>query len=488
MKRMKFTSICATALTVTMVLSGGMLQSAAAKSNLIETSMAVLELYVGDEVFKKNAAYTRAFASALQSSKYVALVKPEDVREMLAKGAMRTTWISPEKLRTFKQLLDAATDLLIKDTAAAIKQLEENIRRLDTESVRVVFNRQLHNTTFRTYMLLARAYHDTGNKPKMMAVLGKIMRRIGVGMVKVTEDEYHPGLVAGWNLIKKDLDAQRTAKLRVETQRPGATIILRGRELSQKTPATLSNLLPGVVQLQLRQGNKSAMARTVTLKGETTKALKVDLDFEGSIDTRRGGLSLRFDNDKHFEDRGLDYAVRLGRMLEVEKVMLSGLYRKNGSTRFRAILVDVARRKVLRRRTSQAAKHTVLPSAINGLAKTMLAGIIVPARIPITQNWLGWTAAGLSLTSFIIASVLRSVAAENHAQEDSDGNLIPYDELVDISKSATTQYTSSTAMFVVGSVFAVGSVLAFVLLKQGGTSTGQAPLAPGPGGGLRWFY
>ena len=348
-------------------------------------------------------------------------------------------------------------------------------------------------------MLLARAYHDIKNMSQMRNVLRKVIWQYGGAGARVTEDEYHPGLVAGWKTVKAELQKRRTASLRITSPKPGASIYIQGRRQSQLTPATITGLLPGPVLLELRRGDQRSMSRTVKLQANTVKTVTIDLNFESAIRRDQGRLRLHFASQLTFDMAHIKYAVQLGKLLDVDTVMLCGLSRVNNDTRFVAILVDVERGKIIRKRSSAASKAALKTNAVVNLSAEMLKGVIVPTRLPLTKNWLGWTAAGLSLVSFIIAPIMWNSAVADHQvivdcteTEQKTGATgitascvssgLDQPALVVLQTSAERKYGTSIAFYVIGGVFAAGSILAFTLLKSRGW---RRAARTEPSGGLK---
>ena len=113
-------TLLTTVVTLSLSLSAGLFNPVSAKSKTIETSMAVFGISVGAEEFPVSGSYIQLFAETLSKSKYLAMVQPSDVRRLLSKGAMHMAWVTPTQLARFQKELNAAADLLIQNTKAAI--------------------------------------------------------------------------------------------------------------------------------------------------------------------------------------------------------------------------------------------------------------------------------------------------------------------------------------------------------------------------------
>jgi len=231
---------------------------------------------------------------------------------------------------------------------------------------------------------------------------------------------------------------------------------------------TIDKLLPGSGQVQVIKDGASSVGHTVQLVANETATVDIDLAFEHSIQLRGNAFGMKFKNQVGFEKNGPAFAARLGKLLDVDKVLLAGLQRTNEGTRFVAYVVDVSTGTISFKDHVAAKANVVMKSQVNLMAHA-IAKTSSTATGPWYTNTLGWVTATLAVGSVIAGAV---IFANYRYKVDQ--------ALCQVTIGCTPEFTQTdeeyknarlTGGFGGGSLLAVGGILAitstliFVYLK-----------------------
>jgi hypothetical protein len=433
----------------------------------IESAYAVFELYVGTTSVGDTPAYVKALTATLDNQSNVAILTRAKAETLLAKKSLRAARISSTELAAQENLLKHAVKTLLKHGGKAIPILEKNIHGHEKLLANMMYNAKLHALYFRTNMLLARAYFDAGNATKMNDTLERVIRQVGTA--KVTEENYHPTIVAAWAAISTKLNQLRTARLTVTSTPPGCQVVIRGSVRPGVTPITMDKLLPGSVQVQVIKDGASSVGHTVQLIANETATVDIDLAFENSIQLTGNAFGMKFKDQDAFEKNGPAFGARLGKLLDVDKVLLAGLQRTNEGTRFVAYVVDVATGVISFKDRVVAKANVVMKSQVDVMALAVAKTSATAVTGPWHTNTLGWVTATAAVGSIIVGAILfgnyRYKVDQAYCQITPDCTPELTQTQEEYDNARTTQGFGGGALLAVGSVLAITSALVFVYLK-----------------------
>src|SRR5690606_34743592 len=108
----------------------------------------------------------------------------------------------------------------------------------------ISLNQKIRTDYFKTQMMLARSHFDNKNRPKAAEILEEIIRVFG-DEVKVTEDEYHPDIVALYRDAYRKMSGMQKGRVMVRTEPAGAEVLIHGKPQAEGTPATFDGIYPG---------------------------------------------------------------------------------------------------------------------------------------------------------------------------------------------------------------------------------------------------
>jgi len=456
----------------------------------LESSLAVLELYVGDTDYAKTPDYAvRVTESIMEMGKFAVLSRKDTATQVSKSVTSSGRRDTEEKLKQIETALKQGDQLVYENPRKAIEVLGRAKADLIMIMDQLSLNKKIRKDLFLTQMLLARSHFDNGNRDKAQQIMSEIIRVFG-DEEKVTDDEYHPNIVALYRETYRQLSEQRTAVLSVRTEPAGAEILINGQVQDAPSPATYEGLYPGPVTVIARKDGRESLVHKMELDTATPTQLDIDIDFETStaFDGKRFGLV--FPDPVTLDSRVGDFAGRIGKMLSVDYVLVTGLVERDGQVHLEGHLVEVATSTVSKKqslvtkanvisnnRVVQLSQHI---SGWTGATTSSVAG-------PWYTNWIGWTLAGTATVSGIVGIVMMlDYQSANQAWEDAGctrpnapwvcGNTDG--ELYKQAQAGNTSSTIATTMGVVAGAAAVGSVLAFILMDSGDSSSAALHEAP----------
>jgi hypothetical protein len=451
----------------------GFTSVAFADNGTLEKAVVVFELYLEDsETLEKTPAYTKALVNALNESPNVAVLGRSDGEKLLAGQSMKATRATEGQYAEREQALKEATNAVLNGDKSAVSLLKKSMRALTQLAAKVVVDEKLHGIFLKNHMLLAQAYLDQGEESRLKDILEKVMRHFGPQAFN--EEETHPGIVKVWKVIGQELKAEATGEVSITSNPPGADIYIQGKRLAQKTPATLKNLLPGEVLIQLRKGEAASIAHMVKVKKSAKASLAIDLKFEKSLRISGDRFGLSFANQAEFEANGAQFASRLGKLLDVDTVLLVGLRAKGNKVAFAGASVDVATQTLTKQVQVEARANVVVRSRVRDLAWLLIRDFVMTSGNTAwyKKTW-GWVSAGVGLTGIIVGSVLRADYDERLAALTGPCEKLPCEvggevvkkqaDLQNAADSAELVEGTSNVSLIVGGLAIVGSVLLFIL-------------------------
>ncbi len=365
----------------------------------LEASLAVLELYVQGQDFDKTPEYAERIASEMAELKRYAILTRADAQKKIASVMTASSKrVAEGKMKQIEAWVKEGDELVYTNPRAAIDILAKAKAELKLLMDNIDLSQEVRREYFRTQMLLARSHFDNGNREKSAEIMEEIIRAFG-DEAKVTEEDYHPDIVALYRETYRRLGAQRNGTLTVRTEPPGAEVMINGKLQQQRTPATYDGLYAGSVTVTARKGGRESMAHKVNIQAERPAELSIDIDYETSLafDERFG---FEMPDEKTLQRRIADFASRVGSLLAVDYVLVTGLVDHDGRAFIDGYLVNVANQKVDRQQSLYVKPNVVSNNRVAAMARLM-AGVDTeaPAAVykPWYTRWVGWAGAGVAL-------------------------------------------------------------------------------------------
>ncbi|MGB0589098.1 MAG: hypothetical protein ACPGU1_05405 [Myxococcota bacterium] len=475
----------------------------------LESSLAVLELYVGDGEYAKTPDYALRVTESISEMGKFAVLSRSDTASQVSKSVTSSGRRDTEdKLKQIEQALKQGDQLVYENPRKAIEVLGRAKSDLIMIMDQLSLNKKIRKDLFLTQMLLARSHFDNKNRDKAQQIMAEIIRVFG-DEEKVTDDEYHPNIVALYRETYRQLSEQRTAVLSVRTEPAGAEILINGQVQEAPSPATYEGLYPGPVTVIARKDGRESLVHKLELSTEAPTSIDIDIDFETAtaFDGERFGLV--FPDTATLDQRIGDFAGRIGKMLSVDYVLVTGLVERDGEVHIEGHLIEVATSTVSKEQSLVTKANVISNNRVVQLAQ-FISGWTGASSSgsagPWYTNWVGWTLAGTAAVSGVVGIVMMlDYQSANQAWVDA-GCTAPNkpwactnaeSELYQQAEAGNTSSTIATAMGVVAGAAAVGSVLAFLLMDSGdsgGAASYEAPqlklqyvgptMLPGNGSGV----
>ncbi|MCB9728483.1 MAG: PEGA domain-containing protein [Deltaproteobacteria bacterium] len=437
----------------------------------LEASMAVLELYVRGQDFDKTPEYAERIASEMAELKRYAILPRADAQKKIASVMTASSKrVTADKLKQIEQWVREGDELVYTNPRAAIEILAKAKAELKAIMDGIELNQEVRREYFRTQMLLARSHYDNDNREKAAEIMEEIIRVFG-DEAKVTDEEYHPNIVALYRETYRRLSEQRRGTLTVRTEPPGAEILINGKLQQQRTPASYDGLYPGSVVVTARKGGRESMAHKVNIQLERPAELSIDIDYETSLafDDRFG---FEMPDEKTLQRRIADFASRVGSLLAVDYVLVTGLVDHDGRAYVDGYLVNVANQKVERQQSLFVKPNVVSNNRVASMARLM-AGVDTTAPEPVYKpwytRWIGWTGAGVALGGAAMTAIFHLQYKDKLDQVQCTGgesagckSESERTVIAGEAKDARTLRNVGSALLVVG----VGASLAGFLLQK----------------------
>ncbi|GEM_PF-2775268 len=185
----------------------------------------------------------------------------------------------------------------------------------------------------------------------------------------ITTDHYRPDVVEVFRKVVGDMQKLDKGKVDVASTPLGAKIILNGAERG-KTPATVKDLIPGVYSLHLVQGSQTSMLHRVRIDGGKTTKIHIDLPLESHLVLEDGIVGLAYKDLDEVKQRVPVDALALGRKLEVNLVVATGVVDRKLVT----YLIDVSHNRVTRSSSTRVPQVGLSKRAVTHVIKTIMGG------------------------------------------------------------------------------------------------------------------
>lgn len=374
----------------------------AAGSDGLEASLAVVEFYIKGQEYPKTPEYVNRVASAVGAlGKYAMLDRVDARRQIGSRMSSSTRKLTDDKLREIEQMMKDGDELVYTDPRRAIEILDQAKTELMMIMETISLNQKIRKDFFMTQMLLARSHYDNGNREKAGTIMEEIIRVFGEDE-KVTDDEYHPDIVALYREKYRTLSEQRKGKVTVRTEPPGAEVLINGKVQAQPSPATYDGLYPGHVTVAARKDGRESMIRKIEIGLDTPAEIRIDIDYETALAFDQEHFGFRFGDEQVLKRRVADFGSRVGAMLAVDYVLVTGLIEREGRTYLEGYLVNVSDQSVERHQGFYTKANVVSNNRVNQLAR-FVADAEYKAPEPVYKpwytNWIGWTLTGAAVAS-----------------------------------------------------------------------------------------
>ncbi|MEC9071109.1 MAG: hypothetical protein VX938_01965, partial [Myxococcota bacterium] len=397
-------------ITVTAFAPAILISSVASAAELddVEPSLAVLEIHVRGEEIPKTSEYVRRITSAVGETGRFAMLDSKDAKKALVGHLAKPhRKVTEAKLQEIEAKMKQGDELTYTDPQQAILILAEAKTDLQVLHEGAMLNRKIRADLFRTQMLLARSHFDNGNEDKVREILGEIVRDFGAEHA-VTEEEYHPDIVTLYTAVQGEMEARKVGKLKVETNPPGATIYLNGREEKTPSPGTYGKLYPGAVKVSARIGKRDSLVHEVNVSLDKVQSVTIDIDFEAAVAIDSNRFGLVFDDADVIAEQVADFGSRVGELLDVEYVLVSGLVTRGGKAALEGYLVDVGNAVVVLQKSDSAKTNVVSKKRVADHAVHM-ASLPRPShsfRARFVRPTYAWVGLGTGIASAAVGAGL----------------------------------------------------------------------------------
>jgi len=448
----------------------------------MEPSMAVIEVYLRNNIVGAAADYTRSIAFSIKGSGRYAVMDRSEVssrfRSVLLTPLKR---LQSERLNSIERLVREGDQLVYTDPKAAVEVLGRARKELESIAEGLSANKKLRDEYIKTQLLLARSHMDTGNDIKAGTILREVIR-VYEHDLNVTERRYHPRLVTLFRQEQKVMKKMRKAVMTVATATPGCKTLMDGRVLLGSTPREYRGLYPGVHHVQIRCKSKESMIRKVVLGPDTPVHLVVDVAFENALTVEGGKLGLLFKDSRDLDRLLIPYAVKFGSLINSDLVVIQGFMDKASRSTLRAWLVDVKAGKVVEEASVPAKTEVVTPSSVQRLVQLIIGheafSKTEPEAVSVSdtlwyQNYWGWGltvvgVGGLAAGGGLIWSYFdhKSNATSPYSDNNGRGSISEWDWKKSEAGKALDMRTASIACFGVGGAALITGIVLFVMTDE----------------------
>lgn len=466
----------------------------------LEAAAVVLELHLRSQEGGQTAQYRDLLSQELlKQGKFALMGKDDAMRRVSSVMVMPTKRVTDERLQEIEKKVTRGDKLLYTDPREAVDVLHEAKKELVDIMETISLNARLRDELFKTQMLLARSHLDNGNEKRVRDVLREVVLQFG-DAVEVTDENYHPSLVALFKEVRDSMAGERTAALHVESEPPGAEVLLNSQPQTARTPFTYEGLYPGSYNVLVRKDQMESMVRRIELAPNGKESIEVDVGYEYALDAGKG-LGLRFDDVTHMDAHLADYAARLGSFLGLDAVILVGVVDRGAGPQLAAFHVDVKSRRLVASRelvvkaavvsARRAEQMAAFLSGQQEAPEGVTGEVGQPAGVsPWYENAAGWALTGVGVAGLVVGAIFTADwASQKDKIEGGPSSGFGLAEAEDAQSSGETSGIVGAVGLGVGGAALVTGVVLFVLDAGDDQPETQAtPVVSGapvplPGGG-----
>lgn len=438
----------------------------------LEPSLAVLELYVGDTYYEKTPEYVSRIQDEIgQLGDFSLLERADAERQIRAVMTTSTRRVTDEKLKEIERLMKQGDELLYTKPQQAVDILAKAKSELKAIMESLTLNEKVRQDYFKTQMMLARSHYDNNNTDKAGAILEDVIRVFG-DEVKVTDDEYHPNIVALYRETYRRLADEPKGSITVRTSPPGATIYINGRKAEQQTPATVDSLYPGQVSVQAVKDGLESMIHKVDIVAGEQAELSIEIDYETALSFNDARFGLTFLDRAGLKEKAGTFAKRIGELLSVDKVLVTGLVDIAGRTHLEGYLIDVATGTIDRSESLFTKPNVVSNNRVTQLsmAVSRKGYVVETVYKPWYTNYIGWTGVGVGVIGLTLGAIFwadyESKLSEVLCPSEGGTNCKNFTERSALAGDAKSSRTIGGLGFAIAGVGFAGGILAFILMKE----------------------
>lgn len=377
--------------------------SAQARGAAPETTLAVVDFQVGEQRFDKAVTYAQRVEDELSGTRFFTVLPSADAARTLKAGATGLEPVDAEAVGRLAQRLREVEDLIYSRPRRAIKRLKALSVQLDEALGHAVPDDAARALYFRLHIKLARAFSDLGKEAETRAIMRQMLGFLGTATV--TEDNYHPKVVALWRETVAHAAKAPHASLRVSSVPAGLPVRINGRLLAGVTPLMLGALTPGAATVSVRSP-RGDVSRRVSLAAGETAIVNIDVDRTLALRVRSGRVGLRFPDADTYHRRAAALAADVGRRLHVDRVLLCGLVRKDDRVFLTGLLVNCSTGKIGQRKELYTKPNVISRLRVQQLAGFFQGVFIETEMKPWYTSWLGWTGVGVAVAGAVAGPLL----------------------------------------------------------------------------------
>ena len=444
------------------------------------SSIAVLELHVG-ETSPMSRTYAGKVIERLEAELGLHVVSRADVVAALSPrfpGILDSKAIE-EALAPILSDLQVGEGLVYSDAERALQVLQAVRSDLIALQRRGALTGSVSEALFSALMMLATTHYFDARIEEASGVMTEVVRRFGTSR-EVTEESYHPKVVGLYNDAAATRSAAGSLTLTVTTEPAGAELIIDGHVMSDRSPASFPNLLRGHHDVTARLDDGRMARQTVTLDDDTA-TVQLDIPMYAACAFNDGMAGLTFDDIEAAQGEVVAVASRLGQLLGVEVVLVSGLLMSQSEPRVVAYAIDVAEARLKAPPLNVAGAIDVIrPQVVQQVAELGLT-TSPKASTAWLSNYVGWTLSGVGVLALssglgVLGHYLGQKDAYDRGRElyscatpgeSQFANALEQCSSYDEQRSLLNAESAASGVLIgVGAAALIGGVVAFLLMDD----------------------
>ena len=333
-------------------------------------SAAVVGVAVRDTDTGLTSATRDALESALKDNGRFAVLSGGEAAEKAEGFAPRFVEDVEGRINQVRTALAAGEDQLFTDPSKAVESLKVALRGAEQLEHLLALPEGFRDHLFVGRMRLARAHIDSGSEQKAREVLQDVLRVHGSN-VSVTESRFHPNLVRVFEEVHEEIGKTGTGTLQVESLPVGTKVVLNGRVLDGVAPTTVSGLTPGVYRACVWDGGRASAVHEITVAGDGASSVRIDHAYESRLRFANGDFGLEMAVGPWDADALVEPARQIGRDLDVDVVVLTGVVEIDESPQLVGLLIDVQSGAVVHSEAQVVSEEGVSDERVRELASAL---------------------------------------------------------------------------------------------------------------------
>ena len=415
---------------VSMLLVAMALPVQVATADEAERTLALVELRAGEEANPLTADYLQEVLVGLQKEAHgdVMVVPMQKSAEKLRRDRDQVPSALTEERRS---ALAAARKQGINfldnaDAVNAIKALQSAEAKYRAAIAAPGAEDKLRKEYLDVLAQLATAHVIAKDKDAAAEVFRTVVTAFGA-KANVTDDNYRPDVVELFRKVAKEASTQPKGQVEVTSDPPGAHVLINGIDRGV-TPATITDLAPGIYAIRLQAGPASSMLHRVKVVGGNKAKLAVGVEYERHLVLDDARVGLGYPDLDGAQKRVLSDSVALGHELGVASIAAVGVM--DGS--LYTWLIDVGQARIERSSSFKVPGIGTSPRAVAKVLNTLLGerkGADGTEPVEGTKSKAAWYQSVPGITCGVGALVALGVGAgyasnftvtEVHSQAEKD--------------------------------------------------------------------